>query len=125
MTSENQHPDVPDWKLERFLLGELPADEMARIREQVDGDPALESQLQRLRDDGETPLERYPAAWMAPQIERRAAQRLSISSGRLLHFRTHPLHQHPYGVLSDNGMRRDPAPRDFMEIVAPQEAYWL
>ena len=75
MTSENQHPDVPDWKLERFLLGELPADEMARIREQVDGDPALESQLQRLRDHGATTLERYPAAWMAPQIERRADQR--------------------------------------------------
>ena len=74
MTTENQHPDVPDWKLERFLLGELSADEMDLIRDRVDGDPALERQLQSLRADDDNVLERYPAAWMARQIERRAGQ---------------------------------------------------
>lgn len=74
MKTENQHPDVPDWKLERFLLGELPVAEMDRIRDRVDGDPALERQLQSLRADDDNALARYPAAWMAPQIERRADQ---------------------------------------------------
>ncbi len=74
MTTENQHPNVPDWKLERFLLGELPADEMDRIRDRVDGDPTLERQLQSLRADDDEVRERYPAAWMARQIERRATQ---------------------------------------------------
>ncbi len=74
MTTENQHPDVPDWKLERFLLEELPAEEMDRIRDRVDGDPTLERQLQSLRADDDEVRERYPAAWMARQIERRATQ---------------------------------------------------
>jgi len=85
MTTEKRHPHVPDpvvpaWKLERFLLGELQAAEMDQIHAQVEADPALALQLQGLRADNEQLLERHPAAWMAPQIERRAEQSRSHSS---------------------------------------------
>lgn len=74
MSTENRHTEVPAWKLERFLLGELPAAEMDRIRNQVATDAQLERQLDALRADSELMYGRYPVEWMARRIERRADQ---------------------------------------------------
>ena len=50
---------------ERYALGELPAEELARIERLLETDPALNRRLQDLRRADEEALERYPAAWMA------------------------------------------------------------
>ena len=63
---------LPKWKLERYLLQELPAAEMASIQRQVEADPAQASRLEELRQSNEEILSNYPAAWMGRQIERRA-----------------------------------------------------
>ena len=84
MNQENRHKSVPEWQLERFLLEELPTAEMSRIRERLVDDPELGRRLEVLRADSANTRERYPAAWMARQIEHRAnraapAGRASIS----------------------------------------------
>lgn len=62
---------IPDWKLERFLLGELDPDEMNRIERELKGDEALQARLKALEESNQELLERYPAPWMARQIERK------------------------------------------------------
>jgi microcystin-dependent protein len=70
VTADDQK--LPKWKLERYLLEELPAAEMASIQAQVEADPAQASRLEELRQSNEEILSNYPAAWMGRQIERRA-----------------------------------------------------
>jgi len=63
------HNAVPSWKLERYLLGELPADQLAAIRAQAQTDSLLRERIEALqRDNGEL-LEKYPPAWMARQLK--------------------------------------------------------
>ncbi len=70
MTSH--HDQLPGWKLERYLLQELPAEEMASVQRLVEGDPAQAARLEALRQSNEEVLARYPAGWMGRQIARRA-----------------------------------------------------
>lgn len=70
MTSHNGQ--LPGWKLERYLLQELPAEEMASVQRLVEGDPAQAARMEALRQSNEEILARYPAGWMSRQIERRA-----------------------------------------------------
>ena len=39
MSSQRTLAELPDWKLERYALEELPSEEMARIRELIERDP--------------------------------------------------------------------------------------
>jgi len=75
---------VPDWKLERCLLGELPGPERERLDRLIAADPGLRERLEQLRQDGAALLARHPPAWMARQIERRlAGPAAAPSPGRL------------------------------------------
>lgn len=66
---------LPQWKLERYALGELPAEELARIEELLETNPTLNRRLQDLRGEDEACRERYPAQWMARRIRRRAVEK--------------------------------------------------
>ena len=43
MTSH--HDQLPGWRLERYLLQELPAEEMASVQRLVEGNPAQAARL--------------------------------------------------------------------------------
>ena len=64
---------IPEWKLERFVLGELPPPEMERIRKAAESDPAVHRRLQQLQDSNQDILEQYPPESMAAGIRERAA----------------------------------------------------
>ncbi len=63
---------VPDWKLERYRIGELPAQEMDRVRTAVDSDPSIRRRLEELQLSSEDILKSYPPEWMGCQIRSRA-----------------------------------------------------
>ena len=50
MTSH--HDQLPGWKLERYLIQELPAEEMASIHRLVEGNPAQAARLEALAEPG-------------------------------------------------------------------------
>ena len=64
---------VPNWKLERYLLRELPPQEMADLERLLSEQAELRQRLRALEADSESISQRYPAAWMARQIQMRAA----------------------------------------------------
>ncbi len=64
---------VPDYLLEQYALGELPAPEMAALDRRLAADSALRSRLDRLRVSNEEILARYPARPFAAAVERRVA----------------------------------------------------
>jgi hypothetical protein len=63
---------LPQWKLERYALGELPPDELRRVRQQLDQDPAAAARLRDLENDDRAILMQYPASRMADQIRSKA-----------------------------------------------------
>ena len=62
---------IPLWKLERFALGELPAEELARLHLRLETDAVLREQMQALRSADAEIRKSYPAAWMTRQIQAR------------------------------------------------------
>jgi hypothetical protein len=62
---------IADWRLERYLLKELPQNEWQQIEVLLSQDEQLRARLDALRREDELVHERYPAAWMARQIETR------------------------------------------------------
>ena len=48
MSADKEHPGIPDLKLEKFLLGELKPEEMSRIEQKLESDPALRQRLEEL-----------------------------------------------------------------------------
>jgi len=60
-----------DWKLERYLLGELPAPEMENVRKAVESDSSVSRRLEQLRLSDQDILGRYPPEWMISQIQAR------------------------------------------------------
>ena len=79
MNRSNGGHTVPDWKLERYLLGELPQTELEGIRRLATEDAELRVRLEGLKQSNADVIERYPPSWLAPQIERRAAQRTAMA----------------------------------------------
>lgn len=63
---------IPDWKLERFLLGELPSDEMLSIERGLSSDPGLKRRLEALEASNAAILEAHPPREMAKAIVNRA-----------------------------------------------------
>ena len=51
---------IPDWKLERFLTGDLPEEEMKKIHELETADVMLAQRLKMLRDDNKAILNKLP-----------------------------------------------------------------
>ena len=64
---------VPDWKCERYRLGELDADEMEHIRLRAEWDEELKARLTELERSDRGILQRYPPGVMARRIEARLA----------------------------------------------------
>jgi hypothetical protein len=73
MTGGSRNPVIPDWKLERFLLGELSANEMEAIRRAVEVDESVRARVDALEMSNREILQRNPPGWMAEQIRRRLA----------------------------------------------------
>jgi hypothetical protein len=74
MNRADQQP-VPEWKLERYALGELPPDDMERLRRLIESEPTLQHRIATLQESDAEIRHRYPAAWMARQIKRRQVEK--------------------------------------------------
>ena len=62
-----------DFYLERYALGELPADMMEEIRGRVASDPALRAALDEIEASNRDILERYPVSRIKERLDARAA----------------------------------------------------
>lgn len=83
---EHQQEKLPQWKLERYILGELPADELRQIEQQIEANPDLKERLAELGEEDRQLLERYPDAWVGRQIRQRVQERATggrVRSGGL------------------------------------------
>jgi len=83
---------IPEWKLERFLVGELPAPEMERVRKAAESDPAVHQRLEQLQASNREILGMYPPDLLAARIQERAATTASPSHTSDARFR-------PFGLL--------------------------
>lgn len=63
---------VPDWLLERFLLGELPRRERRRLEGTLARDPELRAALEELKRSDRQILSQYPPGQAIPRILGRA-----------------------------------------------------
>jgi len=63
---------LPDWKLERYLLGELPDEQINEIDRLLEHDNELMERIRALRESDRSILEKYPAETMADRIRQRA-----------------------------------------------------
>lgn len=61
----------PDWKLERYLLGELSPKEMENIRKREQSEDILRERLNKLKRENDEILSLYPPETVVPQIETR------------------------------------------------------
>jgi hypothetical protein len=64
---------IPEWKLERYLIGELPTSDMELIRGAVESDPSVRRQLEQLLLSNQALLAQYPPDRMTRKIRERAA----------------------------------------------------
>ncbi len=83
MNRPNARRGVPDLKLERFLLGELPPEDMERLRSALRDDPALCERLEALRQSDQEIHSHYPPAWMSRQILRKRDRLAGAPPARL------------------------------------------
>ena len=68
-------PKLPEWKIERYILGELPAEEMQKIGRLRAEDAELAAEIDRLQASNQEILAKYTTEDMAAMIRQRAAQR--------------------------------------------------
>lgn len=76
MSRDPAHNQIAAWKKERYLLGELPQEEMDLLRQLEAQDPAFKKALDDLRQDSANILESHPPAWMARKITSRVQPNL-------------------------------------------------
>ena len=69
----NKEKHVPDWMWERYLLDELPRKKRRQLEIQLERDPALRAELEKMRRSDRQILSSYPPERMIPEILRRAA----------------------------------------------------
>jgi len=74
MSPHKNNKEIPDWKLERFLIGELPPEEMARLRREEEKSSSFRKRLEALRESDRDILEKYPVASMSRLILNRTGQ---------------------------------------------------
>ncbi|MBQ7080033.1 MAG: hypothetical protein IJM92_10335 [Fibrobacter sp.] len=60
---------IPDWKLERFLTGDLPEKEMNEIRKLEAADAMLAQRVKMLREDNKAILNKLPFEMLAEKID--------------------------------------------------------
>jgi len=59
---------IPDWKLEKYLTGDLPAEEMREIREMEATDEIFANRVKMLREDNAAILKRLPFEKLSEKI---------------------------------------------------------
>ncbi len=59
---------IPDWKLEKYLTGDLPAEEMREIREMEATDEIFAGRVKMLRDDNAAILKKLPFEKLSEKI---------------------------------------------------------
>ena len=64
---------IPDWKLERFLTGDLPEEEMNKLRELEANDAMFASRVKMLREDNKAILNKLPFEKLAANLGTDAA----------------------------------------------------
>lgn len=83
-------PKLPEWKIERYILGELPAKEMQRIdrlrAEDTEFDAEMMTKIDRLQASNQEILAKYPSEEMAAKIRQRAE--MSVRGARQAAGRT-------------------------------------
>lgn len=80
MNPKAEDPRLPEWKLERFLLGELDSREMVQIGTQLESDEELRGKLEALRRSNQEILECHPVDWMGREIRRKLEGDASVDS---------------------------------------------
>ena len=60
---------IPDWKLERYLTGDLPAAEMQEIRQLEKTDEFLAARVRAMRENGDAVLQKFPFESFEAKIE--------------------------------------------------------
>ena len=60
---------IPDWKLERFLTGDLPENEMNKLRELEACDEVFANRVRMLREDNKAILNKLPFGKLAERID--------------------------------------------------------
>ena len=66
--------EVPDWQLERYLLGELSTDLEKEVKRRLTRDESLQKRLQALKESNREILETYSPDIQAREIEKRYAK---------------------------------------------------
>ena len=61
---------IPDWKLEKYLTGDLPAEEMREIRKMEEVDEIFANRVKMLREDNAAILKRLPFEKLSAKIAR-------------------------------------------------------
>jgi hypothetical protein len=69
----NQSKPIPEWLLERYLLDELPRKKRRQLEKELEQDPVLRAELEKLRRSDRQILSAYPAERVIPEILKRAA----------------------------------------------------
>ena len=59
---------IPDWKLERFLTGDLPENEMNKLRELEASDEVFANRVRMLREDNKAILNKLPFETLAGKL---------------------------------------------------------
>ncbi len=74
---------IPDWKLERFLTGDLPEEEMNKLRELEANDAMFASRVKMLREDNKAILNKLPFETLAANLGTDAAEegRANLGTG--------------------------------------------
>ncbi|MFW6362086.1 MAG: hypothetical protein ACOC2R_10080 [Spirochaetota bacterium] len=78
-------PKLPEWKIERYLLGELPDEELQRIdrlrAEDAEFDAEMAAKLDRLQASNQEILAKYPAEEVVAKIRQRADRSSELGAG--------------------------------------------
>ena len=82
---------IPDWKLERYLTGDLPAAEMREIRELEKTDAIFANRVKMMREDNAAILRKMPFERLSEKLEampaRRGAGAGFNGAGNIVNFR--------------------------------------
>lgn len=81
---------IPDWKLERYLTGDLPAEEMREIREMEATDEIFAGRVKMLREDNRAILKKMPFERLSEKMEGRGASLNSAGlngAGNVVNFK--------------------------------------
>lgn len=72
---------IPDWKLERYLTGDLPESEMREIREMEATDEIFAGRVKMLREDNAAILKKLPFERLSEKMDSMSG-RATVGSGR-------------------------------------------